>query len=189
MWRRCGDNCKTTTIWLSWALNITIYDNIDILPIPILVPPSPFSLPSLPTPPHSHTHTRCCWISTRSHGWTVFSWQISRSTPPQTVYTHCMMYLCSLDSFIHFYSCSQTTHSQTTTNLISRHFQTTTNLFSRPQLISFRPPGHVWSLKDLGGQPWSHEQHVSTLTSPIENAWEHLLNTLQRIEDSVHKVL
>ena len=34
MWRRCDDNCKTTTIRLSWALNITIYDNIDILPIP-----------------------------------------------------------------------------------------------------------------------------------------------------------
>jgi len=25
---------KTTTIRLPWALNITIYDNIDILPIP-----------------------------------------------------------------------------------------------------------------------------------------------------------
>ena len=35
MWRQCDNNCKTTMIWLSWALNITIYDNIDILPIPI----------------------------------------------------------------------------------------------------------------------------------------------------------
>ena len=34
MWRRYDDNCKTTTIQLSWALNILIYDNIDILPIP-----------------------------------------------------------------------------------------------------------------------------------------------------------
>jgi len=34
MWRRYGNNCKSTMIQLSWALNITIYDNIDILPIP-----------------------------------------------------------------------------------------------------------------------------------------------------------
>ena len=27
---------KTTTIRLSWALNIMIYDNINILPIPVL---------------------------------------------------------------------------------------------------------------------------------------------------------
>ena len=30
-------NCKTTTIQLSWTLNITIYDNIDLLPIPTKV--------------------------------------------------------------------------------------------------------------------------------------------------------
>ena len=34
MWGRYDDNCKTTTIRLSWALNITIYNNINILPIP-----------------------------------------------------------------------------------------------------------------------------------------------------------
>jgi len=31
---RYADNCKTATIRLSWALNITLYDNIDTLPIP-----------------------------------------------------------------------------------------------------------------------------------------------------------
>ena len=34
MWRRYDDNCKNTTIRLSSDLNITIYDNIDILPVP-----------------------------------------------------------------------------------------------------------------------------------------------------------
>jgi len=34
MWRQYDDNCKTTTIQLSWDLNVTMYDNIDILPIP-----------------------------------------------------------------------------------------------------------------------------------------------------------
>jgi len=32
--RQYDNNCKTTTIQLSWALTITTYDNIDILPIP-----------------------------------------------------------------------------------------------------------------------------------------------------------
>ena len=35
MWRWYDDNCQTTTIQLSWTLNITIYDNF-ILPIPTL---------------------------------------------------------------------------------------------------------------------------------------------------------
>ena len=34
MQKRYDNNCKTTTIWLLWAVNITILCNIDILPIP-----------------------------------------------------------------------------------------------------------------------------------------------------------
>ena len=40
VWRRYDDNCKTTTIRLLWALNITIYNNVNILPIPSATPSS-----------------------------------------------------------------------------------------------------------------------------------------------------
>ena len=52
MQKQYEGNCKTAMIRLGWALNITIYDNIDISPIPTDEPCS--FLP--PTAPHTLTH-------------------------------------------------------------------------------------------------------------------------------------
>ena len=147
MWRRCGDNCKTTTIWLSWALNITIYDNIDILPIPILVPPSPFSLPSLPThtptpdaaePPQEVMDGRSSvdrFQGAHLHKWYIhIAWCIYVLYIPSHAASS---YQPHLDCI---YPCSQTT-SSLAPRLCLASSQTTSSLVPRPHLASF--PDHI----------------------------------------------